>query len=96
MGGIIVKTNIISLTIFIVVTTIIIIAVNPGKKNVIFVEKKNCYSNKHSDNKQWKVKNFGDKIENSVKIKVNIMHFWLIMNKIQMMTLRISIKKQII
>ena len=41
-------------------------------------------------------KNFGDKIKNSAEIKVNTMYFWLIIKGIQMMTLMMIMKKQII
>ena len=43
-----------------------------------------------------KQKNFRDKTEISAEIKVNTMHFWPIMKRIQMMTLIMSMKKQII
>lgn len=37
--------------------------------------------------KNGKQKNFGDKTKNSVKIKANTIHFWLIMKEIQIMIL---------
>lgn len=41
-------------------------------------------------------KKFRDETENSAEVKVNTMHFWLIIKRIQIMTLMMSMKKQII
>ena len=43
-----------------------------------------------------KEKNFGDKIKNSAKIKAYTTSFWLIIKKIKIITLMMSMEKQII
>ena len=76
--------------------TITKIVLSYKEKNVMFVEKKvvTLINIQIINNKRQK--NFENKIENSTEIKANIMHFWLIIKRIQMMILMILIKKQII
>ena len=96
LGEIIMVINTTRATIFTIATITTIMAVNYGEKSVIFVAKKvvALINIKTMSNKRQK--NFGDKTENFVEIRAKTTHFWLIMKGIQMITLIMSMKKQII
>ncbi len=70
--------------------------VNHGEESVMFVEKKVVALISIQTISNGRQKNFGDATENSAEIKANITHFWLIIKGIQIMTLMMSMKKQII
>lgn len=66
------------------------------KENIMFVIKKIVALISISIMSNRKQKNSGDKIKNFVEINLNTTHFSMIMKGIQMMTMMISMKKQII
>lgn len=97
LGRMIVGINISRATIFIIpTTTTTTTAVNHKEKSVMFVAKKVVFLISIQTISNEEQNNFGDETKNSVKIKINTIHFWLIIKGIQMMTLMMSIKKQII
>lgn len=71
----IVKINIIKATILIIATIIIIIAVNYGKESVIFIAKTIVALTNIQIISNGRPKIFGNKFENSVGIKTNIIYF---------------------
>lgn len=74
------KTTILTIAI---ITTIM--AVSHGEESVIFLIKKVVALVSIQMMNNGKLKNFGDETKNSVEIKINITHFWLIMKEIRMM-----------
>ena len=86
LGNIIVKINIIRAIILTITTTKITMAISHGKESVMFVVKKVVALINIQIISNRRQKNFGDKIENSAKIKPNITLFWPIIKRIQMMT----------
>ena len=73
-------------TIFTIATITTTIAISHGKESVMFVAKKVAALISIETMSNGRQKNFGDKTENFVEIKVNTTHFWLIMKGIQRMT----------
>ncbi len=71
-------------------------AISHGEKIVIFMEKRVVVLVSIQTMTNGRQKKFRDKTENFAGIKVNTTYFWLIMKGIQMMTLMMSMKKQII
>lgn len=96
MGEIITMINTTRAIILTITTIITAIVVRYEEKSVRFMAKKIVTLISLQTINNRKQKNFEDKIENFVKIRVNTIHFWLIIKEIQMMTLMMSIKKQII
>lgn len=96
MGAIIAVIYIIRVTILIIIIIITIIAVSHKEESIIFVAKKVVALIKIQTIKNRRQKNFKDKTKNFVKIRANKMHFWLIIIEIQIMTLMILMKIQII
>lgn len=96
MCSIIAEKNITKATIFRVAIRSTTITISHRETSVIFVTKKiiTLISIQIMSNK--KQKNIGDETEIFVKIISNITHVWLIINRISMITIVISIKKQII
>lgn len=90
LGNMIAVINRTKVTILIIVTIIITIAVNYKKEGVMFVAKKIIALINIQTMSNRRQKNFGDKTENFIEIKVNIIHFWLIMKGIPKMTLIMS------
>lgn len=83
-------------TMLIITTITIIMGVSYKEKSVMFMVKKIVALINIQTMSNERQKNFGDKTENFVEIKANTTHFWLIMKEIQIMTLMMSMKKQII
>ncbi len=96
LSGMIAETNTTRTTILTIVMTTITIVVSHGNKSVMFV-KKNIFAliniQTMSNGRQ---KNFEDETENFAEIRANTTYFWLIIKGIEMMTLMMSMKKQII
>lgn len=74
LGGMITEINITKAIILIITITIITIAVNYGKKSITFVAKKVIALISISMISNNRQKNFEDKTENSIEIKINTMH----------------------
>lgn len=83
MGSITAKINTTKAVILIIAIIIITIVVNHGNGIVMFVTKKVIVLTNIQMINNKRQKNSGDESEYSVKIKVNIMHFWPIMKGIQ-------------
>ena len=96
MDDIIAETNTTKAIILIIAITITTIAVSHREKSVMFIEKKVIALISIQTMSNGRQKNFKDKTDNSAEIKANTMQFWLIMKEIQIITLMMSMKKQII
>lgn len=80
------KINTIKATILTIAITITTIIVNYREESVIFVIKKIVTLANIQMMSNRRQKNFGEKTENFMEIKVNITHFWPIIKGIQMIT----------
>lgn len=88
--------NIIGATILTIAIITIIMAVSHRKENIIFIAIKvvTLASIQMMNNRRQK--SFKNKNKNFAKINANTIHFWLIMKRILIITLIMTMKKQII
>lgn len=94
LDGRIMVINTTRVIIFIIIIIITIMA-KSHKKSVLFMIKKIVALISIESMSNRKKKNFRDKTENFIKIKTNIIYFWLIIKGIYKMTLIILIKNKL-